>query len=258
MLNETDLQNHKPVRTILYVSEAHSDQPSEKLTYELAHLFGEARKNNRQHDISGCLIFSGKLFVHVIEGEPNRAMQLLKNIYYDNRHQHLRVLLDIRSQARRFQSWESKLSPTRLESSDLIHLLRSRFGWRFDENPLATELVQKFQNMISLDNSGSSFSLAKFSLHHWPRFDQVKPERNLLEFCAHLSGGCRTYRNLIAHHSFGGQQNVDDLLCQLEKLGVLQIEPYPEQYQNLTADKPGLKATFFKKMSAFLRKFHQN
>ncbi len=104
--------------SICYVSSA-----VERLNQDqLINLLRECHENNRQHQITGMLLYNGfGTFIQVIEGEENEVDRLYANIRRDDRHQRVNLLRRVSVDQRDFPDWEmgfsnlDKVSPMELE-----------------------------------------------------------------------------------------------------------------------------------------------
>lgn len=64
-----------------------------------------AHQENKQHGISGMLIFDGEHFLQCIEGEEDKVKQLLANIEKDPRHHSIFIIGRQISEKRYFPNW---------------------------------------------------------------------------------------------------------------------------------------------------------
>ncbi len=64
-----------------------------------------AQRNNRQKDITGCLLYSGKHFAQILEGDPAALEELLARIIKDARHNSVVVAIDHEVGTRKFPDW---------------------------------------------------------------------------------------------------------------------------------------------------------
>jgi hypothetical protein len=64
-----------------------------------------ARRNNRKLDITGCLLYSGRHFAQVLEGDERQVLPLARRIADDPRHTHLQVLMESRRADREYGEW---------------------------------------------------------------------------------------------------------------------------------------------------------
>lgn len=90
------------LRTFIYISElAPSCSPS-----EVGHILKLARTNNAIHGETGVLLFDGERFAQRVEGEPQALGRLLSNLLQDPRHRQLRILCDMNTATRRYESFQ--------------------------------------------------------------------------------------------------------------------------------------------------------
>lgn len=64
-----------------------------------------SRRNNVRLGVTGCLLFSGRCFGQVLEGDPKTVTALTARIAEDDRHRDLRVLLERRRPEREYADW---------------------------------------------------------------------------------------------------------------------------------------------------------
>ncbi|HEY4957873.1 MAG TPA: BLUF domain-containing protein [Caldimonas sp.] len=64
-----------------------------------------SRRNNARADVTGCLLFSGRCFAQVLEGDEAVVMQLASRIAADARHVDVRFLLETRREEREYGDW---------------------------------------------------------------------------------------------------------------------------------------------------------
>ena len=86
---------------LLYVSHAALDIPASDLDEILA----TGRANNLARELSGILVHIDGGFLHILEGERERVMEMYARIAQDPRHSHPRVLVDRTIAQRAFPDW---------------------------------------------------------------------------------------------------------------------------------------------------------
>jgi len=72
----------------------------------LRELFATSAKNNRRHEITGCLAQPDGHFVQVIEGEGGQVDRLMSRILADSRHKDVLIVDEWGIQARLFETWK--------------------------------------------------------------------------------------------------------------------------------------------------------
>ena len=65
----------------------------------------ESRRNNARLDVTGCLLFSGRCFAQVLEGEHAVVAKLVARIAADPRHDGIRFLHEARRSEREYADW---------------------------------------------------------------------------------------------------------------------------------------------------------
>jgi hypothetical protein len=90
---------------LIYLSEAtKSIGPSELRT-----LVGQSAANNESKGISGLLLYSGRYFLQVLEGDPLRVSSLYAHICRDPRHGNAKTLQCATTSQRLFPDWGMEL-----------------------------------------------------------------------------------------------------------------------------------------------------
>lgn len=78
-----------------------------------------SQARNREHRLTGMLLFTGAHFAQMLEGEPSRLDGLIGRILADRRHGDVRVLGRDRLARRRFRQWSLRCV-THVGRADLI------------------------------------------------------------------------------------------------------------------------------------------
>jgi hypothetical protein len=84
-----------------YVSRATSqfDNPA------VQSILHSSRRNNARLDVTGCLLFSGRCFAQVLEGDEALVRPLAARIATDARHAEVRFLHEVRRDEREYGDW---------------------------------------------------------------------------------------------------------------------------------------------------------
>ena len=91
----------KTLRQLFYLSRA-----AAALTdLEVRQILQISQRNNRRKDITGCLLYTGRHFAQVLEGERALLDELVDRIARDKRHTELVVAIDQQVSVRRFPDW---------------------------------------------------------------------------------------------------------------------------------------------------------
>lgn len=61
---------------------------------QVARLLTDSYEFNRQHNITGCLVYHGHEFLHLLEGERDEVLNLYARISKDKRHKHVTFIFD--------------------------------------------------------------------------------------------------------------------------------------------------------------------
>jgi hypothetical protein len=89
------------IRQLLYVSRATAGIGKPDIDQILA----SARRSNWRHDVTGCLLFSGRCFAQVLEGDGAHVEEAVARIAVDRRHTGMTILVDREVAARQHASW---------------------------------------------------------------------------------------------------------------------------------------------------------
>lgn len=90
-----------PLRQILYVSRASGGLSRA----DIQNLLAEAGRKNWRHNVTGCLLYTGRSFVQLLEGESDVVGPLSERIAQHRWHNGMRVLLDRKVERRRYADW---------------------------------------------------------------------------------------------------------------------------------------------------------
>ena len=72
---------------------------------ELLALLTGARRRNHVVDVTGMLIYTGRSFLQMLEGEATAVQKVLTRIIADPRHVKVRILMDAEIEQRLFDDW---------------------------------------------------------------------------------------------------------------------------------------------------------
>jgi hypothetical protein len=86
---------------LFYVSSA-TDQID---SAAIQHILQVARRNNRRLDVTGCLLYSGRCFAQVLEGQKEAVQPLAQRIAADPRHRNVRILIENHRIDREYGDW---------------------------------------------------------------------------------------------------------------------------------------------------------
>ena len=89
------------ILTVAYISDAVNSYSDKEMT----DLLEVCRRNNKELDITGMLIYAGDKFLQILEGDPEVIESLLAKIELDTRHNHLVVMDTTLSEKRHFAEW---------------------------------------------------------------------------------------------------------------------------------------------------------
>jgi hypothetical protein len=91
----------KTLRQLFYLSRAAASLTD----LEVRQILQISQRNNRRQDITGCLLYTGRHFAQVLEGESARLDELVERIARDPRHSDFVVAIDHQVRTRRYPDW---------------------------------------------------------------------------------------------------------------------------------------------------------
>ncbi len=89
-----------------------------------------SRRNNRRADITGCLLFSGRHFAQILEGDDAAVTELTNRVRADPRHIDMTIASEKQIDRRRYQEWSMGYLYRRELADEIETLLQS--GAAFD------------------------------------------------------------------------------------------------------------------------------
>lgn len=119
-----------------------------------------AVRNNLRDKLTGALIFSGSIFVQILEGETLNIQNLMTKIRADRRHDAVTVVAQEVIGHRRFGSWSMAYRATDGLATEQLH---AQFGW---DNAIS-KLVRRLPSERSL--SALSDDIANILDHDRPQ-----------------------------------------------------------------------------------------
>jgi hypothetical protein len=106
------------LKQVLYASRAAASVTE----FDVRNVLSVSRRNNRRADVTGCLLYSGRHFIQVLEGDAEVLDRLVARIANDPRHDGVQVVVDQTVTARRFPDWSMGIL-FKLDTADRIEAL---------------------------------------------------------------------------------------------------------------------------------------
>ncbi len=110
------------LESLIYISAA---DPSIK-KQDIDNILASALRNNLAEDLSGALIFSGSIFVQILEGPASNLDDMMYRIKADHRHDAVTVMAREEIAYRRFANWSMAYRNVDGLAADELHV---QFGW---------------------------------------------------------------------------------------------------------------------------------
>lgn len=118
-----------------------------------------ANQNNQEKQISGMLLFKGGVFIQLLEGAKDEALELYGKIASDLRHEGQKILLKQECEERLFADWtmayqnvsdiDLEMMSTVIDWKEIVR--RSRAGEQID-NQQIKEIFVKFRFKLGKEN----------------------------------------------------------------------------------------------------------
>ncbi len=108
---------------LCYVSSAKNNLPKS----ELEDLFRVNKRNNKELDISGILVYNNGNFLQILEGDEQKINKLFVKICRDSRHNNLIKLIHTSIEERIFDDYESGF--VIVEDHKKLDQLKSYLNW---------------------------------------------------------------------------------------------------------------------------------
>ncbi|MFN4011284.1 BLUF domain-containing protein [Pannonibacter sp.] len=112
---------------ICYISMMKRAEFKPNIGQGLDNLLETSRRNNAHNGITGCLLFTGEVFVHVLEGGEVEVQETFGRITRDPRHTDVRVLSEGPILERAFSDMFSTAGVSSPLSADAIEEIRAAF-----------------------------------------------------------------------------------------------------------------------------------
>jgi len=110
------MQTDKPrIVRLLYVSTLDTSLTLD----DVRRIVDRAQVRNRQHDVTGMLVYHPPHFVQVLEGRPDALDALMVHISCDPRHRDVQLIERVETDRRRFDRWGMALACTGALAADL-------------------------------------------------------------------------------------------------------------------------------------------
>ncbi len=110
------------LEALVYVSAANPEIDSQ----DVENILAAAERDNPSHELTGALIFTGSLFVQLLEGQSEKLDYMMNRIIADNRHSAVIALARGSIDHRQFPSWSMAYQMVEGLAADELH---SQIGW---------------------------------------------------------------------------------------------------------------------------------
>lgn len=131
------------LEALMYISVADSGITQK----DIDNILHKAVRKNRREDLTGALIFSGSIFIQILEGHPDSLDAIMDQLKKDKRHHAMTLLSREPITHRRFASWSMAYRSVTGLAAEELH---AQFGW--------DNAIKKLLDCIPLDRPLSSLS----------------------------------------------------------------------------------------------------
>ena len=118
-------------------------------TSDIQNIVNVSQRNNQIFDLTGCLMFSGRHFVQILEGNFSDVSDVLKSISLDQRHTNMRIFSGHQTSLRAYPQWSMEF----LHNPDADTRMEILLNPKNKELP-NTELLE-FMTGVKFDYFGS-------------------------------------------------------------------------------------------------------
>ena len=96
---------------------------------EVYSLLATSKRNNKEHALTGVLLYGQGYFLQVLEGNRDEVNRLFQRIVADQRHDDVRIIEAVNTGGREFSQWSMEIIgwPDELDSR-MIKILRETTG----------------------------------------------------------------------------------------------------------------------------------
>ena len=121
--------------------------PAERRKQELGRLFTDARRNNKDRQITGALLVHGDWFVQVLEGAEDAVRGLYAHIERDVRHERVTLLQTAPVDGRVFARWAMARVSEEADRPDIPLIAHTDGISRADGRPTTPEQDRVLEEM---------------------------------------------------------------------------------------------------------------
>jgi len=245
------------MKHIIYTSEICQKQNGPKVPAGLHDIYSSAKKKNETYGITGVLAYFDGHYLQVIEGPNSNVDNLYRNIVNDKRHCNVRLLAEGKSTSRHFHDWRFDSSGCQLSRNQDFERYFQKYGQHFEALPqVDRNTLALFFTPIKSNAHISNFENSTLKLERWPELHKVGQTTEVINLCATLLHGTKTYIDLKNAHNGLDESELNRLLTAFNKQGVLLNKADVESQLIKSNTATG---GFYQKMCAFLNStLHSN
>ena len=153
-LNDLCFEKQPPLLAIAYTSEsAHRIN-----LVGLMRLFSQSYSSNKENGVTGILLFDGKFFGQIMEGELNTIRNLWRIIKKDSRHKNIKLIVKESIACRAYATWTMRTPDGSMIAHGYPELINAINEMSSDSN--ARELVQTMYQTARLAHAYPPDSIA--------------------------------------------------------------------------------------------------
>lgn len=118
---------------------------------DMADILEVAIKNNKENDLTGCLVFIENTFIQILEGEKQKVEDLYKNLMFDDRHREIKLISQGTTQKRFFSEWGMAYYPfSKKSKGSEMELFNRNLDILLDLSQPNTDTEREFWVMVKM------------------------------------------------------------------------------------------------------------
>ena len=118
---------------------------------DISNILEVAIKNNKEHNLTGCLVFIDNTFIQILEGEKEKIETLYSNLLLDPRHTNVNLISKGESEKRFFSEWGMAYYPiSKKTKGSEIELFHRNLDILLDLSQPKTDTEREFWVMVKM------------------------------------------------------------------------------------------------------------
>lgn len=131
---------------IIYISKAAKELKAK----DLENIMNLSQHLNYKNSVTGCLLYTGKNFLQILEGQRSTLENLIFKIRRDRRHSELKIVSARQKEKRSFSAWGMALVNLSKENLSENRILRQNLEQIFKSEKIDYGIYNFIENIKSL------------------------------------------------------------------------------------------------------------